>query len=183
MPNFRWLGDQEVDALVAFLYDLDTPDNRVPEPESPTREVRRYHHTGYNKFVGADGYPAVRPPWGTLSAIDLHAGTIRWQVPLGIHQELIDRGLPPTGTENYGGPVVTAGDLLFIAATADEKIRAFDKHTGREVWSHDLPAAGYATPATYAVDGKQYLVIACGGGKLGTKSGDSWVAFALPDQH
>ena len=180
MPNFRWLGDQEIDALVAFLYNLDTPDNKPAASNTPSKEDRRYQHTGYNKFVGADGYPAVRPPWGTLSAIDLNLGTIRWQVPLGIHQELIDQGLPPTGTENYGGPVVTAGGLLFIAATADEKIRAFDKDNGAELWSADLPAAGYATPATYSVDGKQFLVIACGGGKLGTKSGDTWVAYALP---
>ena len=102
-------------------------------------------------------------------------------MPLGEFPELTARGIAPTGTENYGGPVVTAGGLLFIGATKDEKFRAFDKETGAVLWETDLPAGGYATPATYEVDGKQYVVIATGGGKMGTKSGDAYVAFALPD--
>jgi len=111
----------------------------------------------------------------------LNEGEILWQVALGEHEELTEKGIPLTGTENYGGPVVSAGGLLFIAATEDEKIRAFDKKDGNLLWEHELPAAGYATPATYAIDGRQYLVIACGGGKLDTKSGDQYVAFALPE--
>jgi len=117
---------------------------------------------------------------GYFDSIDLNRGEILWQVTLGEHADLTAKGVPPTGTENYGGPVATAGGLLFIAATMDEKIRAFDRETGEIVWEHQLPAAGYATPATYMVNGKQFVVIAAGGGKLGSKSGDAYVAFALP---
>ena len=94
---------------------------------------------------------------------------------------LYAKGIPKTGTENYGGPVLTAGDLLFIGASKDEYFRAFDSKTGEELWKYKLPAGGYATPATYLLDGKQYVVIACGGGKMGTAPGDSYLAFALPD--
>ncbi|MFP4291165.1 MAG: PQQ-binding-like beta-propeller repeat protein, partial [Cyclobacteriaceae bacterium] len=141
----------------------------------------RYNHTGYNRFVDSEGYPAVAPPWGTLNAIDLNKGEILWKVPLGEFEELTEKGIPPTGTENYGGPVVTAGGLIFIAATKDEYIRAFDKKTGKELWKYKLPAAGMATPATYEVNGRQYLVIAAGGGKITKKRGDTYVAFALPE--
>ncbi len=123
----------------------------------------------------------MKPPWGTLTSIDLNRGEIDWQIPLGEVPELTRRGIPPTGTENYGGPVVTAGGLIFIGATKDERFRALDKATGKILFETALPAGGYATPATYEVNGKQYVVIACGGGKMGTKSGDSYVAFALPD--
>jgi len=115
-----------------------------------------------------------------LSAIDLNEGKIKWQIPVGEFEELKKKGVPATGTENYGGSVTTAGGLVFLAATRDEKIRAFDKDSGKQLWEHTLPAGGYATPAVYEHDGKQFLVIACGGGKIGTKSGDSYVAFALP---
>ena len=126
-------------------------------------------------------YPAIKPPWGTLSAIDLNTGEYRWRITLGEHAALTARGVPPTGTEMYGGPIVTAGGLVFIAATQDAKFRAFDKSTGTLLWETQLPAAGYATPSTYRVGGRQYVVIAAGGGKLGTPSGDSYIAFALPD--
>ncbi len=115
-----------------------------------------------------------------LTAVDLNAGTIKWQIPLGEHPELRAKGLANTGTENYGGPIVTAGGLLLIAATMDEKIRAFNKRTGELLWEAKLPAAGFATPATYATDGKQYIVVAAGGGKLGLRSGDAYLAFTLP---
>jgi quinoprotein glucose dehydrogenase len=139
-----------------------------------------YSHTGYNRWLDTNGYPAVKPPWGTLNAINLNTGEYEWSVALGEFPELTARGVPPTGTENYGGPIVTAGGLVFIAATQDEKIRAFDQRTGRVLWQAKLPAGGYATPATYSVRGRQFVVIACGGGKMGTKSGDAYVAFALP---
>jgi quinoprotein glucose dehydrogenase len=139
-----------------------------------------YEFVGYERWSDSAGYPAIKPPWGTLSAIDLNTGLYRWRIPLGEHEALTARGVPVTGTEQYGGPIVTAGGLVFIAATQDEKFRAFDKVTGRLLWQTPLPAAGYATPSTYAVRGKQYIVIAAGGGKLGTKSGDAYVAFALP---
>jgi quinoprotein glucose dehydrogenase len=136
--------------------------------------------TGYNRWLDTNGYPAVKPPWGTLNAIDLSTGEYKWRVPLGEFPELTARGVPPTGTENYGGPVVTAGGVIFIAATKDEMFRAFDRKTGQVLWQTKLPAGGYATPSTYTVNGRQFVVIACGGGKMGTKSGDAYVAFALP---
>jgi quinoprotein glucose dehydrogenase len=140
-----------------------------------------FEHTGYHRFVDEEGYPAVKPPWGQLSAIDLNRGEIMWQVRLGEFRELTARGIPPTGTENFGGTIVTAGGLVFVAATKDEKFRAFDKTTGKLLWQTKLDAAGYATPSTYEVNGKQYVVIAAGGGGLiGTKPGDAFVVFALP---
>jgi quinoprotein glucose dehydrogenase len=139
-----------------------------------------YTHTGLERFLDDEGYPAITPPWGRLSAIDLDSGEILWQIPLGEFPELTARGIPATGTENYGGPIITAGGLIFIAATKDEKFRAFDKETGELLWETELPAGGYATPSTFEIDGKQFVVIAAGGGKVGTKSGDSYVAFALP---
>ena len=125
------------------------------------------------------GHPAIAPPWGTLNAINLNTGEYIWQIPLGNEPNLTQKG---TGTENYGGPVVTASGLLFIAATKDGMFRAFDKKTGKLLWETMLPAAAFATPATYQVGGKQYIVLACGGTKLGTKKGNQYVAFALPDK-
>jgi quinoprotein glucose dehydrogenase len=139
-----------------------------------------YEFVGYERWKSPDGFPAVKPPWGTLSAIDLNTGEYRWRIPLGSHPELETKGGKQTGTEQYGGPIVTAGGLLFIAATQDNRIRAFDKSTGALLWEAPLPAAGYATPSTYRVNGRQFVVIACGGGKLGSPSGDAYVAFALP---
>lgn len=180
MPSFSYLSDGQIKALTAFL--LGKENQTVEEHVSTvTRQQLRYHFTGYNKFVDKDGYPAVKPPWGTMNAIDLNKGEIAWQVPLGEFEELTKKGIPKTGTENYGGPVVTAGGILFIGATKDGYFRAFDKTTGEEIWKHQLPAAGMATPATYQVNGKQYVVIAAGGGKNTDKRGDAYVAFALPD--
>ena len=188
MPSFGQLSNDKNDALIAFLFDeqvnndkkklfdgyVDSLLNEMEESSFP------YTHTGYNRFFDEEGYPAVKPPWGTLNAIDLNKGEILWQVPLGEFEELTKRGIPKTGTENYGGPVVTASGLIFIAGTMDEHIRAFDKDTGEEIWKHKLPAGGYATPSVYEVNGKQYVAIACGGGKMGTKPGDYYLAFALP---
>jgi quinoprotein glucose dehydrogenase len=178
MPSFGMLSVTQRADLVAYLLK-DPPKAAKPGDDPPDLSVP-YTHTGYNRFLDRNGYPGVKPPWGTLTAIDLNAGAIRWTEPLGERPELTKRGLPLTGTENYGGPVVTAGGVLFIAATRDERFRVFDKKTGEMLFETTLPAAGYATPATYSVGGKQYVVIACGGGKLGTKSGDAYVAFALP---
>lgn len=137
--------------------------------------------TGYNHFRDRDGYPAVAPPWGLLVAVDLNAGEIKWKKTLGSYPELAKQGLTNTGTENIGGTIVTAGGLVFIGATKDEKFRAFDSATGEVLWEHQLEAGGYATPATYSVNGRQFVVIAAGGGgKMATNSGDAFVAFALP---
>jgi quinoprotein glucose dehydrogenase len=141
-----------------------------------------FGHTGYRRFLDHEGYPAIKPPWGVLSAINLNTGEFAWQVPVGEHVELTSRGIPQTGTENFGGTIVTAGGLVFIGGTRDERIHAFDKDTGRLLWEHPLPAGGYATPATFQVNNRQYVVIAAGGaGKLATKAGDAFVAFALAD--
>lgn len=183
MPRFGALTPDERDAIVRYLFGegpseagagASAPAAPAPDASSP------YTTTGYNRFLDREGYPAVEPPWGTLNAIDLNAGTLVWQIPLGELPELTRQGIPPTGTENYGGPVVTAGGLIFIGATKDEMFRAFDKRTGELLWQTKLPAGGYATPATYSVNGRQFVVIAAGGGKMGTKSGDAYVAFALP---
>jgi quinoprotein glucose dehydrogenase len=139
-----------------------------------------YSLDGDIRFTDPDGFPAVTPPWGTLTAIDMNRATIAWQVPLG---EVPGSGLALTGSENYGGPVVTKSGLLFIGATVyDKKFRAFDARNGRVLWETTLPAAGNATPAVYEVDGRQFVVIAAGGGKWGAPSGGSYVAFALPNK-
>ena len=188
MPSFSQLSNDKNDALIAFLFDEKVNKDKKKLFDSYVDSLMKemqdnsfpYTHTGYNRFFDQEGYPAVKPPWGTLNAIDLNKGEILWQVPLGEFEELTKRGIPKTGTENYGGPVVTASGLIFIAATMDEYIRAFDKDTGEEIWKHKLPAGGYATPSVYEVNGKQYVAIACGGGKMGTKPGDYYLAFALP---
>lgn len=181
MPPFTHLSEDEVNQVIAYLKDPDAVSDEEIESVIKHENQIPYTFTGYNRFFDPDGYPAIKPPWGTLNAIDLNTGEYVWKTTLGEFEELTERGIPPTGTENYGGPVVTAGDILFIAATQDEKFRAFDKRIGEVLWETDLPAGGYATPATYMVDGKQFVVIAAGGGKMGTKSGDTYVAFSLPE--
>jgi len=179
MPGFPNLSGEQVDALVGFLStgkDTELAGDGPPPPSS------KYHLTGYRRFLDPDGYPAVRPPWGTLNAINLSTGDYVWKIPLGEYPELAAQGMRNTGTENYGGPIVTAGGLLFIGATNfDRKFRAFDKSTGELLWETTLPFAGNATPASYSVDGRQYIVIAAGGGKdPKSPSGGVYVAFALP---
>ncbi|WP_221033140.1 PQQ-binding-like beta-propeller repeat protein [Actomonas aquatica] len=198
MPPWGFLSGDQLEGVLDFLHGpVPEPDRAAPDPDAePPKEgwvtyvgdegqvdhpAPPYTHTGYNRFLDPDGYPAVKPPWGTLNAIDLNSGEFLWTVPLGELPELSALGIPPTGTENYGGPVVTAGGVLFIGASKDEHFRAFDTKTGRELWRFKLPAGAYATPSTYEVDGRQYVVVACGGGKMGTKSGDTYVAFALPE--
>ena len=177
MPSFSHLPEAERKAIVDFLFNKGTTSQTV---RSAQKGGLPYQHTGYNRWYDSKGYPVSAPPWGTLTAIDLNTGEHRWQVPLGEYRELTAKGIPPTGTDNYGGPLVTGSGLLFIAASKDEQFRAIDKKTGKILWQVQLPAAGYASPSTYSVGGKQYVVIACGGGKLNTKSGDKYVAFALP---
>ena len=140
-----------------------------------------YTITGYNKFLSKEGYPAIAPPWGTLNAFDLNSGKYIWKQPLG-EDTAFKNAKQPTGTENYGASVVTKGGLLFIAATKDGKFRAFNKRSGKLLWEFNLPTSAFSTPSIYEVDGKEYIVIACGGGKLKTKSGDSYIAFSIPDK-
>ncbi|SOD92984.1 outer membrane protein assembly factor BamB family protein [Spirosoma fluviale] len=200
MPSFGHLSTDDREAIIRFLLKQDA--KPVPKAavatasaandlhssvvKTPTAEGADfpysppYLNNGNTQFRDQDNYPAIKPPWGTLNAINLNTGEYLWQVPLGEYPELTKKGIPPTGTENHGGPIVTAGGLVFIAATYDEKIRAFDKKTGKIVWDYKLPAGGFATPITYMVNGKQYIVIAAGGTRYGLKPGGSYVAFALP---
>ncbi|MFT7035534.1 MAG: quinoprotein glucose dehydrogenase [Cyclobacteriaceae bacterium] len=177
MPPFKMLSDKEINSVVDFLSGTETDTTKVKAKESWPYP---YYFNGYKKHYAEDGLPIIKPPWGQLTAVDLNSAKIKWQIPFGNIDSLNIPGFPITGTENYGGPVATSSGVLFIAATTDKKMRAFDQETGKQLWEADLPAPGYATPATYSVDGKQYVVIACGGGKLGSKSGDSYVAFSLP---
>jgi len=176
MPAFSHISQTERNAVVDFIFNKNTGKEIISTQKSDVP----YQHTGYNRWYDRNGYPISQPPWGTLTAVDINTGQHKWQVPLGEYKELTAKGIPPTGTDNYGGPLVTASGLIFIAASKDEQFRAIDKQTGKTLWTFKLPAAGYASPSTYSVEGKQYVVIACGGGKLNTKSGDQFVAFALP---
>jgi len=179
MPAFPDMGARNINDLVEFLI---TGRDKGRDP-ALTKDPSwlKYRSDGESIFLDPDGYPALTPPWGTLSAIDLNAGTIRWKIPFGEFPELAARGLTNTGSDNYGGPVVTAGGLLFIGATNfDRKFHAYDKLTGKLLWETTLPAAGNATPSTYTLDGRQYIAIVCGGGKNGAPSGSAIVAFALP---
>jgi quinoprotein glucose dehydrogenase len=183
MPSFAFLSRRQRELVTAYAFGEETSDSGKAETTGGNAlDTIPFTHTGYNRFLDPNGYPAVKPPWGTLNAIDLNTGEYRWTVTLGEFPELTARGIPPTGTENYGGPAVTAGGLLFIGATKDEMFRAFDTTDGRLLWQSKLPAGGYATPSTYIAGGRQFVVIACGGGKMGTPSGDAYVAFALPAQ-
>jgi quinoprotein glucose dehydrogenase len=176
MAGFPALPATAVNAIVEYL----ATGRAEPARSAPAPSALPYRFTGYKKFLDPDGYPAVRPPWGTLSAVDLNTGDYAWQIPLGEYPALVEQGLRDTGTENYGGPIVTAGGLVFIGATNyDRKFRAFDKTTGALLWETTLPFAGNATPATYEVNGRQFVVIAAGGGKSGERSGGTYVAFAL----
>ena len=168
MTGFPQLTKEEIDALLLFLFDQKETPEKDKKYLSEGPEGPPYQHKGYTKFLDSQGLPAISPPWGTLHAIDLNTGNYRWSVPFGETPTLKVQGFPITGTENYGGGVITQNGLLFIGATKDGFFRAFDKHTGKILWEYQLPAAAFATPAMYMVDGKQYVAIACGGEKLGT---------------
>jgi quinoprotein glucose dehydrogenase len=193
MPSFNSLNDEQTTALLRYLKTPDlanpAPSNAATPSSGRTRYVNTaaYRFTGFHRFIDPDGYPAIKPPWGTLSAIDMKTGKYLWKIPLGQYPELVAKGMSDTGSENFGGPIVTAGGLVFIGATIyDRKFRAFDSSTGKLLWEADLPFSGVATPATYMVNGKQYVVIAAAGStSMGSlrpskQSGGTYVAFALP---
>jgi len=186
MPGFPKLTSADTAAILRFLGPPMEPPARTDKTElassTGTSQAPRYGFTGYRKFLDLDGYPAVAPPWGTLSAIDLNTGKFLWKIPFGNYPELAAQGMDNTGTENYGGPVFTASGVLFIAATVyDHQIRAFDAANGALLWHADLPFAGVATPSTYMVDGKQYVVIATSNARNPkAPQGAAYVAFALP---
>jgi quinoprotein glucose dehydrogenase len=180
MNGFPGLSADQVGELVDFL--TGAPEKEVSS-SGPAPTDMKYRFTGYRRFLDPDGYPAIAPPWGTLNAINLNTGEYAWKVNLGEYPALAAQGMKDTGSENYGGPIVTAGGIVFIGATNyDQKFRAFDKTTGKLLWETKLPFSGNATPATYMIDGKQYVVIAAGGGKDPKHpSGGVYVAFALPE--
>jgi quinoprotein glucose dehydrogenase len=180
MPGAAGLMEWWQTAAVAWFVYTAGPEDAPASWASQAGDTLRFGNAGYQKLLDPEGLPGVEPPWGTLTALDLAAGEIRWQIPLGDYPAIRDAGQSGLGAESYGGPVVTAGGLLFIAGTPDERIRAFDKRTGELLWEAELPASGFATPATYEADGRQFLVIAAGGGKLGRPSGSEYLAFALP---
>lgn len=174
------LKENEKEAISTYILGLKSNKKFIPEakPFDPYRNLK-YTGTGYNKFQSKEKYPAIKPPWGTLNAVDLNTGEIAWRIPFGEVAEFKAKGIE-TGSENYGGPVVTASGVLFIAATPDGKFHVYNKKTGKLLFEAKLPAPGFATPAVYEAGGRQFVVVACGGGKLGTKSGDAYVAFSLP---
>lgn len=179
MPAAPPMSDEDQKALLDFLFLRDRP---IPTTIAKT-ERPSYVQAGWNRFLDQEGYPASKPPWGTLNCLDLNSGKLLWKVPLGEYDELTKQGVPKTGTENFGGAIATAGGLVFCGGTRDEKFRAFDADTGAELWSVKLPFGGNVPPATYEANGKQYVVIpATGGGKLGGQQGDTYIAFALPDK-
>jgi quinoprotein glucose dehydrogenase len=187
MPGFPNLDDAAIVQLLGYLKHgasdkAELASVSAPHTSAVDAGALAYQFTGYHKFLDADGYPALSTPWGTLNAIDLNTGDYLWKIPFGEYPELAAQGMKNTGSENYGGPIVTAGGVVFIGATIyDRKMHAFDSHTGKLLWEYELPFAGLATPATYMVNGKQYVVIAASGGKDPKRpSGGTYIAFALP---
>ena len=179
MTGFPQIEPDEMAALMLFLFNEEDKKEVGPGKNADSLYPLPYRHKGYNKFLDGNGLPGIDPPWGTLHAIDLNEGDYLWSVPLGETPGLSQPDGSPTGTENYGGAVVTENGLLFIAATKDGYFRVFNRHTGELLWKYKLPAPAFATPAMYEVNGRQYIALACGGEKLGTAKGNQILAFAV----
>ncbi|MFT5467828.1 MAG: quinoprotein glucose dehydrogenase [Verrucomicrobiales bacterium] len=178
MPGYATMPEAKREAIIDYVMSDARPD--APAAADAEDEGPGYAFGGFRRWLDPEGYPAIKPPWGTLNAVDLNTGELKWKVVLGEYPELTERGIPPTGTENYGGPLVTAGGLIFIGATEDETFRVFDKETGETLFKAKLPFGGNATPSTYMVDGRQFVAISAGGGKGGRPRGGTLVVFALP---
>ena len=188
MPGYQTMPEARRAAIINYVINNGNPpvsasrqEPGIPKSKSRNEQPPSYAFGGFRRWLDPQGYPAIKPPWGTLNAVDLNTGEFKWTVILGEYPELTAKGIPPTGTENYGGPLVTASGLIFIGATADETFRAFDKKNGKTLWQTKLPFGGNATPSTYMVNGRQYVVISAGGGKSGRPRGGKLVAFALPE--
>lgn len=186
MPSFSQTPAIGRAAVLYHLWSAEDKSTQIVEKKSGQTAVSgngELINAGYQKLLDPENMPASEPPWGTLTAIDLTTASIRWRIPLGDYPEMLRQGVSGLGAENYGGPVVTAGNVVFIAATPDKMFRAFDSRNGELLWQTELPFAGFATPSTYSVDGVQYVVVAAGGGKLATQSGSEYLAFKLPTQN
>lgn len=182
MPAFGHLSKENRESLVNYLLKTEPVTDMVSTASTGAKYVPPFLSNGTQQFRDKEGYPAIKAPWGVLNAVDMNTGEYLWKVPLGEYPALTEKGMAPTGTENHGGPVVTAGGLLFIAATYDQNLRAFDTKTGKVVWQYKLPFGAVATPITYMKDGKQYVAIAAGGGKYGMARGSTYLCFALPSK-
>ena len=179
MPSFKRLREGQKKAILDFL--AGDSEKTALDESAASADDPEFVFRGFHRFYDDEGYPAIKPPWGSLAAVDLNSGEIKWKVPLGEYPELTERGIEKTGTENYGGPIVTAGGLIFIGASADGKFRAFDRESGETLWEIDIPFDANSTPSTYMAGGKQYVVVSAGGAKMYRPKGGLVIAFALPD--
>ncbi|MDE0626075.1 MAG: pyrroloquinoline quinone-dependent dehydrogenase [Bryobacterales bacterium] len=181
-PGFRggclWGGCCYNPAMNRVFASSDETTNRIELKLAP-QEAFDYALPDRSEFLDHEGYPAIKPPWGYVTAVDLESGDFAWRVVNGEFAELTAHGIPKTGTPSHGGSIATAGGLVFMAGTFDKKFRAFDQDNGEVLWESELKAGGFATPCTYEADGKQFGVIAAGGGKGNTASGDEIVAFSI----
>jgi quinoprotein glucose dehydrogenase len=182
-PGFRggvlWGGSSFDPKLNRVFVNSDETVNRLKLAPAPADKPYKYVLAERSRLSDADGYPAIKPPWGYMTAIDMDSGSFAWRVVNGEYAELKARGIPKTGSYSVGGSIATAGGLVFLASTFDEKFRAFDSKSGEILWEYTLPAAGYTNPCTYEVNGRQFVTIACGGGKGFSKAGDQFITFAL----
>jgi quinoprotein glucose dehydrogenase len=184
MPAFGSMPWYAPAAALLHIYTVSDEDLALQASQKQSHTAAtdsNYLNAGFQRFLDHESMPASNPPWGSLNAIDLNRGELAWRIPFGNYPKMLDRGESGLGSENYGGPVITAGNLLFIGATPDRMFKAYDKRNGKLLWQTELPAAGFATPSVYAVNGRQYIVIAAGGGKLGEPTGSQYLAFALPE--